>query len=338
LSCCGANALAWRTAGERPDDMSILGFPLFPEQASTLAGRVDALFFFLIAVSVFFAALICILIVVFAIKYRRRREDDRPPAIHGNLRLEIVWTTMPLALTMIMFIWGAKLYFVTFYPPDDALEISVVAKQWMWKVQHPEGQSEIDELHVPAGRPIKLVMTSQDVIHDFFVPAFRVKKDVLPGRYTTVWFEATKPGSYHLFCAQYCGTQHSGMVGRIIVMEPTEFQAWLGGGAATVSTAGAGEKLFQRLGCVSCHLANDSGRGPSLVGLVGKKVQLQGGGSALADETYIRESILNPQAKLVAGYPPIMPTFKGLISEDGLMQILAYLKSLKREEGAQRSS
>ncbi|HVO93956.1 MAG TPA: cytochrome c oxidase subunit II transmembrane domain-containing protein, partial [Terriglobales bacterium] len=173
--------------------MSILGFPLFPEQASTLAGRVDALFFFLIAVSVFFAALICILIVVFAIKYRRRREDDRPPAIHGNLRLEIVWTTMPLALTMIMFIWGAKLYFVTFYPPDDALEISVVAKQWMWKVQHPEGQSEIDELHVPAGRPIKLVMTSQDVIHDFFVPAFRVKKDVLPGRYTTVWFEATKP-------------------------------------------------------------------------------------------------------------------------------------------------
>ena len=310
-------------------------FPLFPQQASTLAGRVDELFYFLVGVSVFFAALICILIVVFAIKYRRRDENERPPAILGNLRLEILWTTIPLALTMIMFVWGAKVYFVTFYPPDDALEITVVAKQWMWKVQHPEGQSEIDELHIPAGRPIKLLMTSQDVIHDFFVPAFRVKKDVLPGRYTTVWFEATKPGAYRLFCAQYCGTQHSGMVGRIIVMEPAEFQNWLGGGAATVSTAGAGEKLFQRLGCVACHLPNDSGRGPSLVGLFDKRVQLQGGGSVVADETYIRESILSPQAKVVAGFQPIMPTFRGLISEDGVTQIIAYLKSLKREERAQ---
>jgi cytochrome c oxidase subunit 2 len=315
--------------------MSTLGFPLFPEQASTLAGRVDALFYFLVGVSVFFAALICILIIVFAIKYRRRDENERPPAIPGNLRLEIVWTTIPLALTMITFVWGADLYFETFYPPDDALEITVVAKQWMWKVQHPEGQSEIDELHVPAGRPIKLVMTSQDVIHDFFVPAFRVKKDVLPGRYTTVWFEATQPGSYQLFCAQYCGTQHSGMVGRIIVMEPAQFQTWLSGGAATVSVASAGEKLFQRLGCSTCHLLNDSGRGPSLVGLIGKRVALQGGGSVTADETYLRESILNPQAKLVAGYPPIMPTFKSLISEDGILQILAYVKSLKRGEGMQ---
>lgn len=315
--------------------MSTLGFPLFPEQASTMAGRVDELFFFLVAVSVLFATSIFVLIVIFAIKYRRRNEDDRPQAIPGNLLLEILWTTVPLALTMVMFVWGAKLFFVTYYPPSDALEITVVAKQWMWKVQHPEGQSEIDELHIPAGRPIKLVMTSQDVIHDFFVPAFRVKKDVLPGRYTTLWFEATKPGPYRLFCAQYCGTQHSGMVGRIIVMEPTEFQAWLSGGAAGVSMASAGEKLFQRLGCVACHLPNDTGRGPSLVGLIGKKVPLQGGRSVTADETYIRESVLNPQAKLVAGYQPIMPTFKGLISDDGLMQILAYLKSLKREERAQ---
>jgi len=315
--------------------MSILGFPLFPEQASTMAGRVDALFYFLIAVSVFFATLIFVLIVVFAIKYRRRNEDDRPQAIPGNLRLEILWTTIPLALTMVMFVWGAKLFFVTYYPPRDALEITVVAKQWMWKVQHPEGQSEINELHIPASRPIKLVMTSQDVIHDFFVPAFRVKKDVLPGRYTTLWFEATKPGSYRLFCAQYCGTQHSGMVGRIIVMEPTEFQTWLSGGAAGISMASAGEKLFQKLGCVTCHLSNDSGRGPSLVGVFGKKVQLEAGRSATADETYIRESILNPQAKVVAGFQPIMPTFKGLISEDGITQIIAYLKSLKREERAQ---
>jgi cytochrome c oxidase subunit 2 len=315
--------------------MSTLGFPLFPEQASTIAGRIDELFYFLVAVSVFFATLIFVLIVVFAVKYRRRSEDDLPRAISGHLGLEILWTTIPLVLTLVMFVWGAELFFVTYYPPRDALEITVVAKQWMWKVQHPEGRSEIDELHVPAGRPVKLVMTSQDVIHDFFVPAFRVKKDVVPGRYTTLWFKATKPGTYQLFCAEYCGTQHSGMVGRIVVMEPSEFQAWLAGGVTTASMASAGENLFRRLGCVNCHLPNDSGRGPSLVGLIDKKVRLQGGGSVTADETYIRESILNPQAKLVAGYQTIMPTFKGLISEDGIMQILAYLKSLKREERAQ---
>ena len=321
--------------------MSTLGFPLFPDQASTLASRVDELYFFLLAVSVFFSLLISILIIAFAVKYRRRSDNERPPVILGNLRLEILWTVIPLGLTMVMFVWGAKLFFVTYFPPSNALEINVVAKQWMWKVQHPEGRAEINEMHVPAGQPIKLIMTSQDVIHDFFVPAFRVKKDVIPGRYTSLWFEATKPGSYHLFCSQYCGTQHSGMVGRIIVMEPTAYSAWLSGGGATTAAGGgasmasAGEKLFQRLGCVSCHLANDSGRGPTLVGLLGKTVQLQGGGSVTADENYIRQSILDPQAKIVAGFPPIMPTFKGLVSEDGIMQIIAYLKSLKREERAQ---
>jgi cytochrome c oxidase subunit II len=321
--------------------MSPLGFPLFPDQASTVATSVDELYYFLLAVSVFFSLLICILIIAFAVKYRRRSDNERPPVILGNLRLEILWTVIPLGLTMVMFVWGAKLYFVTYFPPTDALEINVVAKQWMWKVQHPEGRAEINELHVPAGQPVKLIMTSQDVIHSFFVPAFRVKKDVIPGRYTSLWFEATKPGAYHLFCTQYCGTQHSGMVGRIIVMEPTAYSAWLSGGGVTTtggggaSMASAGEKLFQRLGCVSCHAANDSGRGPSLVGLLGKTVQLQGGGSVTADENYIRQSILEPQAKLVAGYPPIMPTFKGLISEDGIMQIIAYLKSLKPQERAQ---
>ena len=312
----------------------MLGFPLFPDQASTVAARVDALFYFLVAVSIFFASLICILIIVFAVKYRRRSEDEKPPAILGNLRLEILWTAIPLGLTMVMFVWGAKLFFVIYHPPINSLEITVVAKQWMWKVQHPEGRLEIDELHVPVGRPIKLTMTSQDVIHDFFVPAFRVKKDVLPGRYTTVWFEATKAGEYHLFCSQYCGTQHSGMVGRIVVMEAPHYQTWLSGGTTGMSLAAAGEKLFRTLGCVSCHADNDTGRGPSLAGLFGKTVQLQGGKSVIADEAYIRESILEPQAKIVAGYPPIMPTFKGLISEEGILQILAYLKSLKRDEGA----
>jgi cytochrome c oxidase subunit 2 len=315
--------------------MSTLGFPLFPEQASTMAPRVDQLYFFLLGVSVFFATLILILIIAFAVKYRRRSDDEQPRPISGNLGLEILWTVVPLSLTLVMFVWGARLFFITFYPPTDALEINVVAKQWMWKVQHAEGRSEIDELHIPTGRPIKLIMTSQDVIHDFFVPAFRVKNDVLPGRYTTLWFEATKPGAYRLFCSQYCGTQHSGMIGHIIALEPAEFQTWLSGGAVAVSMATAGENLFRKLGCISCHAANDSGRGPSLAGLLGKAVRLQSGATVTADENYIRESILEPQAKIVAGYPSIMPTFKGLISEDGIMQIIAYLKSLKREEGAQ---
>ena len=308
--------------------------PLFPEQASTLAPRVDALLYFLLAVSVFFSLLISISIVVFAITYRRRSENERPPLILGNLGLEIFWTAVPLAITMVIFVWGAKLFFISFYPPPNALEINVVAKQWMWKVQHPEGKSEIDELHVPMGLPIKLLLTSQDVIHDFFVPAFRVKKDVLPGRYTTVWFEASKPGSYHLFCAQYCGTQHSGMVGRIIVMEPLAYATWLGGGGTGGSVIAAGEKLFQTLGCASCHLPNDTGRGPSLVGLIGKTVVLQNGKSVIADENYIRESILEPQAKIVRGYQSIMPLFKGSISEEGVMQIISYIKSLA-PQGAQ---
>lgn len=309
----------------------MLGFPLFPDQASTMAARVDALLYFLLAVSVFFASLICILIVVFTVKYRRRSEDERPPPILGDLRLEIFWTVIPFGLTMIMFVWGAKLFFITYHPPRNSLEINVVAKQWMWKVQHPEGRSEIDELHIPMGRPIKLILTSQDVIHDFFVPAFRVKTDVLPGRYTILWFEATKPGEYHLFCAQYCGTQHSGMIGRIVVMEPTRYQTWLGGETTAISMASAGEKIFQRLACNTCHLESGAGRGPSLVGLFGNKVQLQGGQTLTADENYIRESILEPRAKVTAGYPPIMPTFKGLISEDGILQIVAYIKSLTRE-------
>ncbi len=312
-----------------------MNVPLFPDQASTMATQVDGLFFFLVGVSVFFATLIFIVIIVFAVKYRRRSEDERPQEVHSDLRLEILWTVIPLGFTLVMFFLGAKLFFIINDPPANSLEINVVAKQWMWKVQHPDGQLEIDELHIPVGRPVKLTMTSQDVIHDFFVPAFRVKKDVLPGRYTTVWFEATAAGEYHLFCSQYCGTQHSGMIGRIVVMPVTEYQAWLSGGATGVSMATAGERLFQRLGCNTCHLESGAGRGPSLAGLFGKTVKLAGGNSVIADETYIRESIVNPQAKIVAGYEPIMPVFKGLISEDGILQILAYLKTLKREEGAQ---
>jgi cytochrome c oxidase subunit 2 len=205
----------------------------------------------------------------------------------------------------------------------------------MWKAQHPEGQSEINELHVPLGQPVKLTMTSEDVIHDFFLPAFRVKQDVLPGRYTTLWFEATKAGEYPLYCAEYCGTQHSGMIGRIVVLEPAEFQKWLSGGATGMSMADLGESLFQRFGCHICHRAGGTAQGPSLTGLFGKAVRLEGGVTVTVDEDYIRESIIDPRAKIVAGYQPIMPTFKGLISEEGLLQLIAYIKSLSAAERAQ---
>jgi len=300
-----------------------------------MAARVDALFYFLVAVTVFFAALIFFMIVVFAVKYRRRSEDERPRPIEGNFWLEIFWSAIPLGLTMVMFVWGAIIYFDIYNPPNDALEISIVGRQWMWKAQHAEGQREINELHVPVGQAVKLTMTSEDVIHDVFLPAFRIKQDVLPGRYTTLWFQATKAGEYPLFCAQYCGTQHSGMVGRVVVLEPAEFEKWLSGGATGVSMIDQGASLFKRFGCETCHRAGGTNQGPSLAGLFGKTVKLQGGNTVTADENYIRESILDPRAKIVAGYQPIMPTFKGLVSEEGLLQLIAYIKSL---EGAERKA
>jgi cytochrome c oxidase subunit 2 len=310
-----------------------LGFPLFPEQASTLAPRVDALYFLLIAVSAFFTGLIFLLLFYFAVKYRRRSEAEQPLPMVGGLRLELVWALIPFGLTMGMFLWGASLYFTTMRPPEDAMEIYVVGKQWMWYFQHLEGPREINELHVPVGRPMKLIMTSQDVIHSFYVPAFRIKMDVVPGRYTTIWFEATKTGEYHLFCAEYCGTAHAAMGGRVRVMKPTQYEQWLGGGIGGEPMAMAGERLFEQLGCGSCHRADAGGRGPVLRGLFGKPVQLQTGERVIADERYIRQSILNPRAQIVAGYPPIMPPYEGQISEEGLLQIIAYIKSSWQENG-----
>lgn len=305
--------------------------PLFPEQASTFAGRVDLLYTFLIGVSIVFSGLIFLLLLIFAVKYRRRSEDEQPLPILGSLRLEVLWTVIPLVLAMVIFAWGARLYFMTAIAPDDAMEIYVVGLQWMWMFQHQEGQREINELHVPAGRPVKLIMTSQDVIHSFYVPAFRVKMDVVPGRYTTTWFEASKTGSFHLFCAEYCGTAHAGMGGRIVVMKPTEFENWLSGGASTEPLTAAGERLFQQLGCSGCHGVNATDRAPSLEGLYGKAVPLQSGETIIADESYIRASILLPQKQVVAGYTPIMPPYQGQISEEGLLQLIAYIKSLGGE-------
>jgi cytochrome c oxidase subunit 2 len=303
--------------------------PLFPERASTMAGRVDALYFFLLAISIFFSLLIAGLIVYYAVKYRRRSPVSVGASIDGGMLLEVTWSVIPFLITMVIFVWGASVFFAMSRPPDETLNVYVVGKQWMWKFQHLDGQREINELHVPVGRAVKLIMTSEDVIHDVFVPAFRVKADVLPGRYTSIWFQATKPGRYHLFCAEYCGTKHSGMIGEVVVMEPSEYQTWLGGGAE-VSLASAGEKLFQDLACITCHRADSQGRGPILQGLLGKTVQLQSGESVVADEAYLRESILNPSARITAGFQPIMPAFQGLITEEQLLQLIEYIKSLKK--------
>jgi cytochrome c oxidase subunit II len=304
--------------------------PLFPEQASTIAPDVDHLLYFLLGVAVFFTLLIFGAIFVFAIRYRRRSEQELPHDAHTGITLEIVWSVIPFGLTMVMFTWGASIFFKQSRPPDGAMEIYVVGKQWMWKIEHLEGRREINELHIPVGRPIRLTMTSEDVIHSFYVPAFRTKQDVVPGRYSMVWFEATKTGKYHLFCAEYCGTRHSGMIGSVYVMEPQEYQTWLSGGTGG-TLAESGAKLFTDLACVNCHKMDNSGRGPSLVGVFGSNVPLTGGGSVKADEQYIRESILHPTAKVVANYQPVMPTFQGLVTEEGVLELVEYIKGLARK-------
>ncbi|MCC7417086.1 MAG: cytochrome c oxidase subunit II [Acidobacteria bacterium] len=305
------------------------GSPLFPEAASTIASRVDAVFFFLIGVAVFFSVLIAALILRFAIKYRRRAPDAIGEVITGGVLLETIWTAVPLAIVLISFGWGASVYFAMSRPPEETLDIYVVGKQWMWKFQHLDGQREINELHVPVGRAVKLTMTSEDVIHDFFVPAFRTKADVIPGRYTTIWFEPTKAGRYQLFCAEYCGTRHSGMIGQVVVMEPTDYQAWLSGGPQEGSLASRGEKLFSDLACNTCHRPDTQGRGPALDGLFGKTVTLQGGETVTVDEAYLRQSILTPAARITAGFQPIMPTFQGLVTEEQLLELVEYVKALR---------
>jgi cytochrome c oxidase subunit 2 len=311
------------------------GTPLFPDSASTMSGRVDALYFFLLAIAAFFSLLIAGLIVVYAVRYRRRAPQSIGAVVQGGTPLEIAWIVIPALITVVIFVWGASVFFAMSRPPDDTLNIYVVGKQWMWKFQHLDGQREIDEVHVPVGRAVKFIMTSEDVVHDVFVPAFRVKADVLPGRYTTLWFQATRPGRYRLFCSQYCGTRHSAMTGEVVVMEPAEFETWLSGGAADGSLASGGQRLFSDLACNTCHRPDAQGRGPVLVGLFGKTVTTESGERVTVDEAYVRESILHPSARIAAGYQPIMPTFQGLVSEEQLLQLVEYVKSLKAQPEAQ---
>jgi cytochrome c oxidase subunit 2 len=313
-------------------------FPLWPEQASTMARNVDALYIFLIIVTGMMTLLIFVCLVYFAARFRYR---PGVPAeqIEGSTPLELTWSTIPFLIFMVIFAWGAVVYFKERTPPADSTEVYVVAKQWMWKLEHAEGQREINELHVPVGRDVKMIMTSQDVIHSFFIPAFRIKQDVLPGRYTMAWFRATKPGTYHLFCAEYCGTQHSGMVGDIVVLEPAQYETWMNGGS-TGPLSATGEKVFAELGCSTCHRADSQGRGPNLRGVFGKPVQLEDGRTVTADENYLRECILEPGAKRVKGFQPIMPTFQGLVSEEQVNALVAYIKSIagSKDDAAKTSA
>jgi cytochrome c oxidase subunit 2 len=304
-----------------------------PPEAATIAPRVDHLFFAVTAVTTTVAVAIFITMIVFGIRYRagsRARRDDHSPmhAARARKRIEIAWTLTPLALFLAAFFWAARVYVARASAPADALELYVVAKQWMWELQHPGGQREIDEMHVPRGQPIKLVMTSQDVIHSFFVPAFRLKQDVLPGRYTEMWFTPTQTGRFHLFCAEYCGTDHSRMRGQVVVLEPAEFARWLDAHRGAPDMAARGEILFRQFGCSGCHGENAVVHAPNLAGVFGKPVPLSNGTTVVADERYVRDSILVPTKEVAAGYPPIMPSFAGQIDEEGFLDLIAYIKSL----------
>jgi cytochrome c oxidase subunit II len=301
-------------------------FPLWPQRASSMAGNVDALFIFLVILCGMMTLLIFVALIYFAARYRHRKGVPAEQ-IEGSTPLELTWTLIPFGVFMVIFAWGAVVYFQQRTPPRDSTEVYVVAKQWMWKLEHAEGQREINSLHVPVGRDVKLILTSQDVIHSFFIPEFRIKQDVVPGRYTVAWFRATKPGRYHLFCTQYCGTEHSGMIGTIEVMEPAQYESWMSGGS-TGPLSASGEKIFAELGCATCHRSDSQGRGPNLQAMFGKPVQLEDGRIVNADENYIRESILDPGAKVVKGFKPVMPTFQGLVSEEQLNALVAYVKSL----------
>ncbi len=312
-------------------------FKWLPEQASTIAPEVDMLMLFIVVVTVFITAAVSILTIVFAVKFRRKSETYIPAPMHGNVPLEIAWTFIPVLICLVMFSWGVKVYSNIVVPPVDSLDIYAVGRQWMWKVQHPEGQREINTLHVPIGRPVKITITSEDVLHCFSLPAFRVKQDAVPGRYSSLWFEATKVGTYPLYCSEYCGTEHSRMIGKVIVMEENDYQNWLSSGAES-GQALQGRKLFAKLQCVTCHTGNAQAKAPNLEGIYRKHIPISHmNGKKMpestivyADDAYLRESILYPNAKVASGWESIMPTYQGLVTEEELLQVIAYIKSLNQ--------
>lgn len=317
----------------------ITNFRLFPDSASTVSGEVNLFFIWMLVLCSLVAIGIAGTIIYSVMKYHRKDERAMGDQKRYNMPLETTWTVVPFILFLGMFGWGAKMYFDIERPPDNAVTMYVVGKQWMWKIQHPEGQREINTLHIPVGRPVKLTMISEDVIHSFFVPAFRTKQDVLPGRYTTTWFQATKPGKYHLFCAEYCGTKHSGMIGWVYAMSWKDYQTWLTQGAPEGSMASMGEKYFHQFGCANCHHFNNQGRCPDLRNLYMRPVQISTGETVIADDSYLRESIYDPNAKIVYGFHAnIMPNFSGVIQPEQVAEIIAYIKALGPQPGTQEPS
>jgi cytochrome c oxidase subunit II len=314
----------------------LTNFALIPPEASKIAPQMDALLFFMVLVSLIGLTIVVLLVVSFSILYNKKRH---PVAVQveGSTLLEATWTIIPLGLFLVMFVWGALIYFRVFTPPANSMNIYVVGKQWMWKAEHPGGQHEINALHVPTGRAVQVTLISQDVFHSFSIPAFRVKREAIPGRYTTVWFEATVPGTYHLFCTQYCGTNHSQMTGDIVVMTPEDFRKWLVSSTSGMSLAQNGERLFASLSCAACHNARPDARGPNLAGVYGAKLPLASGGTVIADDAYLREAILNPSQHVTQGYAPIMPTYQGQISEEGVIALLEYIKNLDSDYRVQQT-
>jgi cytochrome c oxidase subunit 2 len=309
---------------------------LFPAEASTIAPWADALYFFLLLMTVVGVILVGTLLFTFSLQYRR---EKHPVAVQveGSTLLEATWTIIPLGIFLVCFVWGALLYFRIYNPPTNAMNIYVVGKQWMWKAEHPGGQHEINALHVPTGRPVQLTMISQDVFHSFSVPDFRVKREVIPGRYTTVWFEATTPGVYHIFCTQYCGTKHSGMIGEVTVLTPEDYQRWTQSSTSGMSLAQNGERLFASMGCNACHNGTAAARGPSLAGVYGSTLQLANGSRSQVNDAYLRDAILNPSQHVTAGYAPIMPTYQGQVSEEGLIDLVEYVKTLQTNYRVQQT-
>ena len=309
---------------------------LFPREASTIAPYADALYFFLLTITVIGLVLVATLVFGFSIRYRK---EKHPVAIQveGSTLLEATWTIIPLALFMVAWIWGALLYFRIYNPPTNAMNIYVVGKQWMWKAEHPGGQHEINALHVPTGRPVQLTMISQDVFHSFSIPDFRVKREVIPGRYSTVWFQATTPGTYHIFCTQYCGTNHSAMIGEVTVLSPDDYEKWTHESTSGMSLAQNGERLFASMGCNACHSGSAAARGPNLAGVYGSKLQLTNGSEVLVNDAYLRDAILNPSQHITAGYAPIMPTYQGQVSEDGLIDLVEYIKGIQSNYRVQQT-
>jgi cytochrome c oxidase subunit 2 len=302
--------------------------PLWPPAASAYASVVDRLVISFSALIIALAFPVFVLIFVFAIRYRRGRRADRSPSESGNLWIEISWSVIPFILTLFFFVQASILYARQAHPPASALKIDVVAKQWMWKFQHPEGQAEIDDLHVPTGEPVVLNMASQDVIHSFFVPALRLKQDVVPGRYTQMWFTADKPGVYPLECSQFCGMNHPKMRGFLHVMSPADYGRWLQTSQVQQSLADQGANTYRQAGCGGCHDAGAVTRAPALAGLAGQTVPLTDGRTVTADAQYLRDSILLPNSDVVAGYAAIMPSYQGTLDEGQVQTLVTYLQSL----------